>query len=132
PRPLQRLEGARLQIVEHATVVAHRPAAQRVVEDDRDSARLVTRARASDERLRCCECQEKECGDTKQQEQELTQADLARTLLLGASQVAQGREDHPRALVSLEQMQNDRNDGCCGERQQNRKSTRLNSSHVKI
>src|SRR5690606_6982593 len=66
----------------------------------------------------CCECQEKECGDTKQQEQELTQADLARTLLLGASQVAQGREDHPRALVSLEQMQNDRNDGCCGERQQ--------------
>ncbi len=65
-------------------------------------------ARSPNEGTRAGHHQEQNGSDTKEQEEELTKADRAGVLLLGAEKVAKGGEHHPLRVVPMEKMQDQR------------------------
>ncbi len=72
------------------------------------------------ERPRGRQRQQHEHRHAQREQQELPQLDAARVLLLRAPQVAQRGEDHTRALLALEEMQNEGHRGREAQQQQER------------
>src|SRR5690606_15927250 len=85
----KRLQRPVLQVVQDPALSEDEPAAQRVVQDDRDGARLVSDAAEAEDRASRGEREEQECARAQRQEQELPQPDATGVLLLRAPKVPQ-------------------------------------------